>query len=302
MGLYPSNISESSAQSCRLSVTETHTQIIRVSKWVLHSSTFQPSALKTTADSGWAEFPPQSCRHAAAHSSSKRAERLLKYSDINKVIPDSSTITQQFNLVVRTQKAEVAERPMQRCLPQQESCFGHNPACAVKPVTHTYSIHIHTHTHACTLAYTCAHSNIPHFCWSLFTFKAFSDKCLATRGALLTLATASTHHRPKGAHLSLTSCLADLCLREREREKERKKFSYPVTSLQARSREWGWARHATWGSAAWRFSPLLFQLSGYSPKPKGVFNGGFGITGLTVNSSKVKGLGHCPKPSMLHTP
>lgn len=46
-------------------------------------------------------------------------------------------------------------------------------------------------------------------------------------------------------------------------------------------------------------TPLLFQLSGYSPKPKGVFNRGLGITGLTVNSSKVKGLGCCPKPCML---
>ncbi|TNN74963.1 hypothetical protein EYF80_014708 [Liparis tanakae] len=34
------------------------------------------------------------------------------------------------------------------------------------------------------------------------------------------------------------------------------------------------------------FLPLLFQLSGYSPKPKGVFNGGLGITGPTVNSSE----------------
>ena len=43
------------------------------------------------------------------------------------------------------------------------------------------------------------------------------------RWALLTLATVSTHPRPRGVHLPLTSsCLADLCLREREREKEKK--------------------------------------------------------------------------------
>lgn len=55
-------------------------------------------------------------------------------------------------------------------------------------------------------------------------------------------------------------------------------------------------------SAAWCVPPVLFQLSGYSPKPKGVFNLGLGITGLTVNSSRVKGLGRCPKPSMFHAP
>lgn len=45
----------------------------------------------------------------------KNAERILSYSDINTVIPNSSTITQQFNLLVKrqTQKPEVAERPMQ---------------------------------------------------------------------------------------------------------------------------------------------------------------------------------------------
>lgn len=46
---------------------------------------------------------------------------------------------------------------------------------------------------------------------------------------------------------------------------------------------------------------MLFQLSCYSPKPEGVFNRGLGITGLTFNSSGVKGPGHCPEPSMLRT-
>ncbi|CAB1431769.1 unnamed protein product [Pleuronectes platessa] len=42
-------------------------------------------------------------------------------------------------------------------------------------------------------------------------------------GGRLTLATASTHRRPQGAHLPLTSCLTDLSLRDRGREKEREK-------------------------------------------------------------------------------
>lgn len=65
-----------------------------------------------------------------------------------------------------------------------------------------------------------------------------------------------------------------------------------MTSVQALGREWGR------GSSMCCFPAVLFQLSGYSPKLKGVFNGGCGITGLTVNSSEVKGLGRCPKPSM----
>lgn len=35
--------------------------------------------------------------------------------------------------------------------------------------------------------------------------------------------------------------------------------------------------------------------------PRGSLTGGLGITGLTVNSSGVKGPGHCPEPPMLHT-
>lgn len=175
---------------------------------------------------------------------------------------------------------------MQWCLPHSQS-FGHNSACAVKSDTHI-------HRRACTLT-------------SIY----------------LTLAGSVTHSRhsvinvlqPVGS-FDLSHCVHppqapgspppfDLLLPAWsmfEREREKKKFSYPVTSLQALSREWGWAHHATWGPAAWCSTPLLFQLSGYSPKPKGVFNGGLGITGLTVNSSKVKGLGRCPKPCMLRTP
>ena len=39
----------------------------------------------------------------------------------------------------------------------------------------------------------------------------------------MTLATVSAHCVPLGAHLPLTSCLADLCLQERERERDRER-------------------------------------------------------------------------------
>ena len=39
------------------------------------------------ADSGGAEFPPQSCLHGATHSFYGSAESSLKYSDIKEVIP-----------------------------------------------------------------------------------------------------------------------------------------------------------------------------------------------------------------------
>ena len=160
-----------------------------------------------------------------------------------------------------------------------------------------------THTLIDAHWHTCTHTDIPRSGWSLHTFKAFSDKRLEkTRGALLTLATVSAHCVPLGAHLPLTSCLADLCLQERERERDRererererekegikKKYSHPMTSLQALSREWGWAHHATWGSTAWCSPPLLFQLSGYSPKPKGVFNGALGSQAWLLTAPRWK--------------
>lgn len=56
---------------------------------------------------------------------------------------------------------------------QPESCFGHSPACAAA---------VGTHTHTCTLAYTCTDTNAHLCCRTLYIFKAFSDKCLTTRG------------------------------------------------------------------------------------------------------------------------
>jgi len=130
--------------------------------------------------------------------------------------------------------------------------------------------------------------------------KVFSDNCLATGGGggrtILTLATVSTHRRPRGVHLPLTSsCLADLCLRDREKERERKRrvkkrVLLPFDLSPGPKRGAGLCPPRS----VVLFLPLLFQLSGYSPKPKGVFNGGLGITGPTVNSSEVKGLGRCP--------
>lgn len=87
--------------------------------------------------------------------------------------------------------------------------------------------------------------------------------------------------------------------REKEEEKKKAKRCVPLRPEQGVGLS---PYPAAWGSAAWCFPPLLFQLSGYSAKPKGVFNRGLGITSLTVNSSKVKGLGRCPKPRMLRAP
>lgn len=61
-----------------------------------------------------------------------------------------------------------------------------------------------------------------------------------------------------------------------------------MTSLRALSREWGWTHHATWGSAAWCSPPLLFQLSGYSLKPKGVFNGALGSQAWLLTAPRWK--------------
>lgn len=113
---------------------------------------------------------------------------------------------------------------------------------------------------------------------------------------LFTSATVPSHHRPQGSHLLLTSCFNDPYFRVE------KKASYPVTSVQAQRREW-WVEPSTpWGSTAWHISLLLFQLFGYSPKPKGVFHRGPRITGLNVNSSEVKGLGRWLKLSITHPP
>lgn len=59
------------------------------------------------------------------------------------------------------------------------------------------------------------------------------------RGALLTLATVSTHPGPQGVHLPLTSsCLADLCLRERGRRNESRRERKSSLTLWPLARPW----------------------------------------------------------------
>lgn len=124
-------------------------------------------------------------------------------------------------------------------------------------------------------------------------------------GALLTLATVSTQRRPQGVRLPLTSrCPADACLRERGGGG--KEFSCPVTSLRALSAGVGvgGVGPTTPHEAPLRGAFVLCYSNSLVTvlNPRGSLTGGLGITGLTVNSSGVKGLGRCPKPCVSHAP
>lgn len=75
---------------------------------------------------------------------------------------------------------------------------------------HTF---IHTLWHTQTQMYFTLSVPLTHSRYSVINV-------LQPKGSLLTLATVSTHHRPRGAHISLTFCLADLCLRGINRKSE----------------------------------------------------------------------------------
>lgn len=103
------------------------------------------------------------------------------------------------------------------------------------------------------------------------------------------------HGKSWAVHLPLTSCQHQLCCWEEGVLGTKNSLnSWPLSRPRAGSEpELTMSQKY---SAAWCFPPVLFQLSCYSLKPEGVFNGGLGITGLTFNSSGVKGPGHCPEP------
>lgn len=107
------------------------------------------------------------------------------------------------------------------------------------------------------------------------------------------------HGQSRADHLLLTSCQLQLCCWEEGVWGTKNSLnSWPLSRPRAGSEpELTMSQKSPLHGA---FPPVLFQLSCYSPKPEGVFNRGLGITGLTFNSSGVKGPGHCHE-SMLHT-
>lgn len=107
------------------------------------------------------------------------------------------------------------------------------------------------------------------------------------------------HSQSWAARLPLTSCQPQLCYWESVGGAKNSLDSWPLSRLRAGSEP---KLTMSQDSPLHGAFPLCYFNSLVTVlNPRGSLTGGLGITGLTVNSSGVKGPGHCPEPPMLHT-